>query len=250
MTFATFSAAAIARPGGPSSGESGEIPLAEGRRGPSPGHAGPIEDSQQGARELVHRLFLSAGGPDRQTAVLFAAVDRHGAAGELCGRVAEALAACSDGLVCVVDADLRQPTLDHYFRTPATPGIGDVLQDGCAARDVALQVRPNLWFVPAGSALVDPLLLFGSGGARALFRELREVFKYVLVYTAPLGASEEALLLGPLTDGVVLVVEAHRTHREKARRVKDRLQTARVPLLGVVLTNRRFPIPPWLSRWL
>ena len=47
-----------------------------------------------------------------------------------------------------------------------------------------------------------------------------------------------------------LVVEAQRTRRLRARRVTDSLEIARVPLLGVVLTNRRYPIPEMLYRLL
>jgi Mrp family chromosome partitioning ATPase len=217
---------------------------------PWPGLTAPDAERPDDAHQLVQRLFLPRGGPDRQTAVLFAAVDRHAAAGELCGRVAELLAANSEGFVCVVDADLRRPTLDEYFGTAFSPGLADVLQDQRAAREVALQVRPNLWFVPAGSASADPLASFGSARARSLFHELRTVFKHVVVNAAPLGGFDDGVLLGQWVDGVVLAVEAHQTHREKARRVKERLDVARVPLLGVVLTNRRFPIPSWLSGWL
>jgi len=64
----------------------------------------------------------------------------------------------------------------------------------------------------------------------------------------PLGDCAESIRLGQLTDGVVLVVEAHMTRRERARSVKDSLDRARVPLLGIVLNNRRFPIPDALYR--
>ncbi len=82
-----------------------------------------------------------------------------------------------------------------------------------------------------------------------MFTELRNQFKYVLVNASPLAEFNESVLLSQWTDGVVLVVEAHGTHREKAQRAKDRLTLVRVPLLGVVLTNRRPAIPTLLQRW-
>lgn len=199
-------------------------------------------------RQLVHRLFLPASG--RAFSVLFAAVDRHFVAGALCGCVAELLTSQVSGAVCVVDADLRQPSLHTHFGVPAGPGLADVLRNGGRVPDVVQQVRANLWLVPAGAPTAEPGPLFGFHRTGSILQELRERFSYVLVAAAPAAQCNEPVLLGHWTDGMVLVVEAHKTHRERARSVKHRLDVAHVPLLGVVLTNRRFPIPHWLYRWL
>jgi Mrp family chromosome partitioning ATPase len=50
-------------------------------------------------------------------------------------------------------------------------------------------------------------------------------------------------MIGRLADGVVLVIEAHATRREAARKVKESLEAANVRLLGAVLNKRTFPIP-------
>lgn len=200
---------------------------------------GPSRDEN---RRLVQRLLLSPGSEGRHV-ILFSTVDRVDDAAALCAGAAEALAANTDGSVCVVDADLRRPSLHGHFGATVDRGLADVLRDGCAALDVARQVRANLWFVSAGSAPDDPETLFGFDRTRAVLQELRETWKYVLVHAPPLGDFSEPMLLGRWTDGVVLVVEAHRTRRQRARRVRDNLEIAGVPLLGVVLANRQYPIP-------
>jgi len=55
-------------------------------------------------------------------------------------------------------------------------------------------------------------------------------------------------LIGQLSDGVILGLEAHRTRRIAARITKERLQAANVRLLGVVLNQRTFPIPEGIYR--
>jgi Mrp family chromosome partitioning ATPase len=47
---------------------------------------------------------------------------------------------------------------------------------------------------------------------------------------------------------VVVVVGAHSTRRETARKAKESLDAAHVHLLGTVLNNRTFPIPEALYR--
>jgi Mrp family chromosome partitioning ATPase len=74
------------------------------------------------------------------------------------------------------------------------------------------------------------------------------VFHRVVIHSSPLGVAGDSLPLGRWTDGVVLVLEAHSTRREAARRAKENLEMADVRMLGVVLNNRTFPIPESLYR--
>jgi Mrp family chromosome partitioning ATPase len=78
--------------------------------------------------------------------------------------------------------------------------------------------------------------------------EMRGMFDYVLIDAPPVNLSNEAALLGQQADGVVLVIEANCTHREAARKAKERLEAAKSPVLAAVLNNRRFPIPEGIYR--
>jgi Mrp family chromosome partitioning ATPase len=78
---------------------------------------------------------------------------------------------------------------------------------------------------------------------RARVSELRHEFDHLLIDTPPLGAYTDALLVGQLTDGVILVVGSNLTRREPTRIAKENLEAARVPVLGAVLNRRTFPIP-------
>ena len=49
-------------------------------------------------------------------------------------------------------------------------------------------------------------------------------------------------------DGLVLVLAANKTRRLVASQMKDQLSKAQVPVLGTVLTGRRFPVPQGLYR--
>jgi len=50
--------------------------------------------------------------------------------------------------------------------------------------------------------------------------------------------------------GLVLVLTANKTRRLVAAQIKDQMSQARVPLLGTVLAERRFPVPQGLYRGL
>ena len=59
----------------------------------------------------------------------------------------------------------------------------------------------------------------------------------------PAGLDMEAALLGRLSDGIVLVVEANSTRRAAAQIVKQNLRYSGARLLGTVLVERTFPVP-------
>jgi Mrp family chromosome partitioning ATPase len=54
-------------------------------------------------------------------------------------------------------------------------------------------------------------------------------------------------MLGQLADGVILVLEAHTTRKAAARKIKESLG-AQSRILGIVLTERRFPVPERIYR--
>lgn len=76
--------------------------------------------------------------------------------------------------------------------------------------------------------------------------ELDLPFAYVLF--AGKIAEGAAPLFCRASEGCVLVVAAHRTHRQAALRAKEILQDWNARLLGIVLTNRTFPVPECIYR--
>jgi Mrp family chromosome partitioning ATPase len=68
-------------------------------------------------------------------------------------------------------------------------------------------------------------------------------FDYVLFDVAPLNGSNHGVILGHLSDGVVIVLKAHATRRDSTRETIQGLQASRVKVLGAVLNQRTFPIP-------
>jgi receptor protein-tyrosine kinase len=73
--------------------------------------------------------------------------------------------------------------------------------------------------------------------------ELRSQFDYALIDAPPLARYADAITLGQLADGFVLVLEANSTRREAAIRLAENLRAAQIRILGAVLNKRTFPIP-------
>jgi Mrp family chromosome partitioning ATPase len=198
--------------------------------------------------KLVQRVFPETA-PDSPRVALFAGLENEAPCASTCARVAELLAARAEGPVCLVDANFLRPSLHEYFGVDNLKGLADATVESGPIQNFAQQIpEPDLWLIPSGKAAAQMRFPAMADGLRVRIQELRDTFKYVVIHSAPLRVETSAMLVSRWTDGVVLVVEAHSTRRDAARRVKGMLEAANVSLLGVVLNNRTFPIPESIYR--
>ena len=198
--------------------------------------------------KLVQRLFLLPG-QHAPRVVVFAGVEHENGCSTICARAAEALSAHVSGSVCLVDADLRSPVVHQRFGVENLRGLTEtVLQSGPIRNFAQRYLGSNLWLLTGGFHVVEPRLLLTSDGLRSRIVELRSEFNHVLIDVAPINDYSDAVQLGQLTDGVVLVVEANVTRRQAIQKAKETLEAANVRLLGAVLNKRTFPIPERLYR--
>jgi Mrp family chromosome partitioning ATPase len=195
------------------------------------------------ALKLVQKLFRPSGQSAPKT-VMFAAIDSKNGCSWLCAVIARLLAESVSGSVCLVESNFRTPTLPKLLGVDNHYGLADALRQEGAIRSFAKQIGPsNLWLLSSGSLLQDSLNLLNGDRMKERVSELRKEFDYLVIDAPPLTAYADAMVLGRLVDGVVLVLEANETRREAALQVTDSLRKSRIPVLGAVLNNRTFPIP-------
>jgi capsular exopolysaccharide synthesis family protein len=193
--------------------------------------------------KLVQRVFLSRS-IDRPHVVMFAAVDQGNGCSRTCIGIADTLAHNVSGSVCLIDANMRAPSLPRYLSVTNHRGLTQALLEEGPVRSFAKQIRPgNLWLLSSGSLCSDSSSLLKSARLGARLSELRSEFDYVLIDVPPLNQYADAIGLGQLTDGVVLILEANSTRRESAKKVTESLRASNVPILGAVLNRRTYPIP-------
>jgi Mrp family chromosome partitioning ATPase len=200
------------------------------------------ELAQEETLKLVQRVFFVQSGVAPRV-VLFAGIDKGNGCSRICVRAAEVLAANTPGRVCLVDANLRSPSLPEFFGVTNHHGLTDaLLQDG-PILSFAKQVRTNLWLLSCGALASDSANLLNSERLKTRIDELRKEFDYVLIDAPPLSQYADAIALGRMTDGLVFVLEANSTRREAAIQVMESLRAGQVPVLGAVLNKRTYPIP-------
>jgi protein-tyrosine kinase len=193
--------------------------------------------------KLVQKVFL-VKNQEAPRVVIFAGIDAGSGCTGLCASAAEVLANQNVGTVCLVDANLRAPSLPEYFGVGNHHGLSDALRSKDSIRNFAKPVRrDNLFLLSCGSMAADSAGLLNSDTMKSRIAELRSEFQYVLIDAPPLNTYADGFAVGQLADGLVLVLEANSTRREAAVRVAESLRAAQIRILGAVLNKRTFPIP-------
>ena len=206
----------------------------------------PEQFAHEQIRGLVRQIFFSnAAQPVRQ--VLFTAAEVGAHVTQLCHQVGEALALEVKENVAVLGQDVQVlEEAGHGETRPGTVRPRSADPSSVSLRDAARRVKGNLWFLSEASRV--PNKWPANGALYAKLCELRAEFEYSVVEGPPAGISSEAAALGQLTDGIVLVLVAHKTRRAAARKIKQTMEGARTRILGIVLSERTFPIPAALYR--
>ena len=208
---------------------------------PRPAGWNPDNFAREQIRGLVRHVFFSnVERPVRQ--VIFSAVDPETDVKNICRLVGEALALETTGSIAVAGK--------YPQALPGAEICGGSDKDARAVlRQSATRVRGNLWLVPAAAFLGCGENGNNSAWLLSRLGELRREFDFALIHASPAGEADgSAVFLGHLADGLVLALDAHRTRRRSAMRIREQLSAVNVRLLGTVLRDRVFPIPEKLYR--
>lgn len=208
----------------------------------------PEQLAQEETLRLVQRIFLNPEGLAAKV-VMFAGVDAGSGCSGVCAAAARILASNTHNTVCLLEANLRKPTLPQLFGVSNHFGLSDALQGDGRIREYVKPVGPNnLWLLSCGAETEQTPKLLNSTRMKERIAELRREFDYILVDVPALAEYADATALAGLMDGVVVVLEANATRREAASQAVDRLRAAQAKVLGAVLNKRTFPIPEPLYR--
>jgi protein-tyrosine kinase len=198
---------------------------------------------------LVQRLFLSSSPGEERKTIVFCGVNPGSGCSWVCAKAAELLAGQIPGRVCVIDANLRSPSLHEYFHVEVGVGFADAMRQPGPINDFVRSTSTNhLWLMTSGAVGQAPNGALNTARLQARFAELRGEFDFLLVDVPAISLFGDALLLGQLSDGIVLVIASNSTRREPARAAKQILQDANVLILGAVLNKRTYPIPEAVYR--
>lgn len=173
----------------------------------------------------IHSLVITSPSPAEGKS--FAAVNLALSEANLAGN-----------LTLLADFDFRRPVVHNLFQIDRSPGITDYLQGKVELHEVIKKVTGmNLYLMPAGEGVLNPLELLNLRSAKDLLKTLPTLFNWVILDTPPLLFAADANLLATMCDGTILVVRIGATTFDSVTRAMQSLCENNI--LGTVVNGAR-----------
>jgi len=152
--------------------------------------------------------------------------------------LALAQAHLTENSVLLGDFDLRRPIVHNLLQIDRSPGLSDYIAGACSFTQALRKVEgTNLYLLPAGTPVKNPLELLNMRQAKQLFEDLPRLFNWAIFDTPPLLFSADANLLSTMADGTILVVKIGSTTFDNVTRALQSLCENNV--LGIVANGAR-----------
>jgi len=158
--------------------------------------------------------------------------------------LALSIAESSTDKILLLDADLRRPMINVFFKLPLKTGMADILQNKCSIKQ-AIKTTPitNLSIITAGKLTGDPAMILNQKRLGEIFEELKFYFDFIIIDVPPIMPVSDPLIIANEVDAVIVVVRAGKTPREVAKRAVNFLNNSKINVLGTVLNNIEEVLP-------
>src|SRR5262249_17791667 len=144
----------------------------------------------------------------------------------------------TNNLTLLADFDFRRPIVHNMFQVDRSPGITDYLLGKVKLHEVIKKVAgSNLYIMPAGEAVINPLNLSTRRKVGLLVHTLPHFFMGVSWHAPPLLFAADANLLATLCHGTILVVRIGTTTIDSVTRAMQSLCENNV--LGIIVNGAR-----------
>jgi polysaccharide biosynthesis transport protein len=215
----------------------------------------PVRDDPRSAVSSSYRMlqanlrFLNFEG-GLKSLVISSAMPREGKS-----TIAANLAATMAQLgrkTLLIDADLHHPSQHHIWNLTNVSGLSNVIVGQDTVVNVTSNAIDNLDVITSGVIPPNPLALLDSARMAELMEQFESRYDIVIIDAPPLVVEAEALTLGTLTDGLLLVARPGILETQTAKLAREQLQQSGQSVLGLVLNsslkNRELPNSGYYNR--
>ena len=161
--------------------------------------------------------------------------------------LAAAMALEYEEKVLLIDADLRAPSIHHYFNLKVPHGLSEYLGSNS---NTGLKTLVNdthlagLQVILAGKPTRFASELLAKDKMRQLMQQIHsELAGYtVIIDTPPVLSTADPLVLSRHVDGIIVVIRANKTPKEYLTKAMGAFSSAKI--IGVVLNGADFGLAP------
>ncbi len=139
--------------------------------------------------------------------------------------------------VLLIDADMHHPMQHHIWDLTNAAGLSDVIVGHADVNMAVKEVMDNLDVLPSGVIPPNPLALLDSKRMASLIEDFSRNYNFVIIDATPLVLVPDALSLGKMSDGVLVVVRPGVLDAVSANAAKSFLVQSGQNILGLVVNG-------------
>ncbi|MEH1823865.1 MAG: polysaccharide biosynthesis tyrosine autokinase [Nostoc sp.] len=139
--------------------------------------------------------------------------------------------------VLLVDADMRHPRQQQIWQLPNLMGLSNVLVAQTTLQNATQEALVNVELLTSGTIPPNPGALLDSQKMSSLIAEASRDYDFVIIDTPPLSIFADAMFLGKLADGILLVVRSGLVKSTVATDMKILLEQSEQRVLGMVVNG-------------
>jgi tyrosine-protein kinase Etk/Wzc len=148
--------------------------------------------------------------------------------------------AISGKRVLLVGMDVRAPKILEYLNLGDRAGLTNYISSAdLDLRSVIIQqpIVENLDILPSGAIPPNPAELLMNARVKEMFEQVKQIYDYIIVDTAPIGAVTDTLLLSNYADTFVFVVRAYYLDKRLLSVAQDLYKEKRLPNMAVLING-------------
>lgn len=152
--------------------------------------------------------------------------------------------------VLMVEANPWNRIISHRFNLEKKKGLMDVLEtEEIIEKTQFLTDFPGLHLLGIGGTPGLDFIQFLLSHFGSWLTEARKTYDVILLDSTSINSHDEAKVIAPMTDGVLLVVRAQKTPMREILTARDTIHKVEGNLLGIVINAYREYIPRALRSW-
>ncbi len=196
-------------------------------------------------KNLAEQVYLQMKEKGLQILVLTASRNGEGVT-TVSHNIGRYIASTLGHRVLIIEANPRHLLYKKKHKLSTGPGLFDVLEENATLDQAVKNVGDKLYVLPVGKTELNPNILLESHRMAEVFQEAKAEYELILIDSASLSASKDALKLLSVAEAVAIIISEGHVRRHAVKAALDNLNVRKINVLGAILNKRIFPIPQFV----
>lgn len=138
----------------------------------------------------------------------------------------------------LIDGDMRKKKVYKHLNEDTDDGLSNYLRGFCSLEDVIYETTTNnLFFIPCGELINNPLRTLCSSKMTDLKKELEDKFDFIIYDMPAITAGMDAKVMAMKSDAVILVSSLNKTSKRSLVSAANTLSDDKINLIGTIINK-------------